>query len=41
MTLLDVPDFYRRIDAATIQQAAKLYLDTARYVRVSLVPEKK
>jgi zinc protease len=40
-TLLAVPDFYRRIDAATIQQAARQYLDIQRFVRISLVPEKK
>jgi zinc protease len=34
-------DYYDRIDAAAIQQAAKTYLDTGRYVRVTLVPEKK
>jgi zinc protease len=36
-----VPDFYRKLDAATIQQAAKLYLNMDRYVKVSLYPEKK
>jgi len=40
-TLLAVPDFYRKIDAATIQQAARQYLNTQRLVRVSLMPEKK
>jgi zinc protease len=40
-TLLAVPDFYRKIDARMIQDAARLYLDPKRYVRVSLMPEKK
>ncbi len=40
-TLLAVPDFYKRIDAAMIQQAARQYLNTQRFVRVSLMPEKK
>ena len=39
-TLLAVPDFYKKIDAAMIQQAAKQYLNTQRFVRVSLMPEK-
>lgn len=39
-TLLAVPDFYRKIDAAAIQQAARTYLNTQRFVRVSLMPEK-
>jgi len=36
-----VPDFYRKLDAATIQEAAKLYLNTQSYVKVTLFPEKK
>lgn len=36
-----VPDFYRKIDTATIQQAARTYLNTSRYVAVKLFPEKK
>jgi zinc protease len=39
--ILDVPNTYKKLDAATIQQAAKTYLDTSNYVRVSLYPEKK
>ena len=39
-TLLAVPDFYRKIDAAMIQQAARQYLDTRRFVHVVLLPEK-
>jgi zinc protease len=37
----NVPDFYRKLDAAAIQRAAKLYLNTNRYVKVTLLPEKK
>ena len=36
-----VPDFYRKLDAATVQEAAKLYLNTQSYVKVTLFPEKK
>jgi zinc protease len=36
-----IPDLYRKITAATIQDAARLYLDTNNYVRVTLMPEKK
>ena len=39
--LWNVTDFYRKLDAATIQQAAKTYLNTNRYVKVTLFPEKK
>lgn len=39
-TLLAVPDYYRKIDAALVQTAAKTYLDMKRYVKVTLVPEK-
>ena len=34
------PDLYKKLDAATIQQAAKNYLDMKNYVKVSLFPEK-
>jgi len=37
----NVTEFYRKLDAAAIQQAAKLYLNTNRYVKVTLFPEKK
>ena len=40
-TLLAVPDYYRKIDAAMIQAAARQYLNVERYVRVSLMPEKQ
>jgi zinc protease len=36
-----IPEYYRKIDAAMIQQAAKAYLNTESYVKVTLVPEKK
>ena len=36
-----VPDFYKKLDKAGIQQAAKTYLNTSRYVEVMLFPEKK
>jgi len=37
----EIPDFYRKLDAATIQEAAKQYLDTKSFIKVSLFPEKK
>jgi zinc protease len=36
-----LPDLYKKIDKAMLQDAAKKYLDTKRYVEVSLFPEKK
>jgi zinc protease len=36
-----IPDLYKKIDKATIQQAAKTYLNTNSYVEVMLFPEKK
>jgi zinc protease len=36
-----LPEFYKKLDAATIKEAAKTYLNTASYVKVSLFPEKK
>src|SRR3989440_3426909 len=36
-----VPDYYQKLDKATIQQAAKTYLNTNRYVEVMLFPETK
>jgi zinc protease len=39
--LWKVPEYYRKLDAATIQQAAKTYFDTKNYVKVTLFPEKK
>ncbi len=39
--LWDVPQFYRKLDAATIQKAAKAYLAGSNRVQVTLVPEVK
>ena len=36
-----IPELYRKLDAATIKDAAKLYLNTQSYVKVTLFPEKK
>jgi zinc protease len=36
-----VPDFYRQLDAAAVKEAAKLYLNTQSFVKVTLFPEKK
>ena len=36
-----IPDYYRKLDAAMIKEAAKTYLNTSSYVKVSLFPEKK
>ena len=36
-----VPEFYKKLDAATIKDAAKLYLDTKNFIKVTLFPEKK
>ena len=36
-----VPDFYKKLDAATIKDAAKQYLNTQSFVKVTLFPEKK
>jgi zinc protease len=34
-------DFYNKLEPATIQQAARTYLNTKNYVKVVLMPEKK
>jgi zinc protease len=39
--LLKIPEYYNKIDAAMIQEAAKTYLNPKNYVKVTLVPEKK
>ena len=39
--LWTLPELYRKLDAATIQQAAKAYLGGANRVQVTLVPEVK
>lgn len=36
-----VPDYYKKLDKAMVQEAAKTYLNTKRYVEVMLFPEKK
>ncbi|HEX6718847.1 MAG TPA: insulinase family protein [Pyrinomonadaceae bacterium] len=36
-----VPEFYKKLDAAMVQEAAKTYLTTQAYVKVTLFPEKK
>src|SRR5262249_13821999 len=36
-----LPDYYKKVDAAMIQQAAKSYLDVSNHVQVTLLPEKK
>jgi zinc protease len=36
-----VPEFYKKLDAATVQEAAKLYLNTKNFVKVTLLPAKK
>jgi zinc protease len=36
-----VPEYYSKIDAAMIQEAARTYLNPKNYVKVTLVPEKK
>ena len=36
-----IAPFYQKLDVATVQQAARTYLDTANYVKVVLMPEKK
>ncbi len=41
MAFFNLPNLYRQLDAATIQAAARRYLDTGNYVRVTLFPEAK
>ena len=36
-----LPEFYKKLDAAAIKEAAKTYLNTSAYVKVSLFPAKK
>ncbi|MEX2272400.1 MAG: insulinase family protein [Vicinamibacterales bacterium] len=40
-TLFGLNEYYKKLTAATIQEAAKLYLNPANVVKVSLFPEKK
>jgi len=39
--LWGVPEFYKKIDAAMIKDAARTYLNANNYVKVTLFPEKK
>jgi zinc protease len=39
--LWTLPEYYKKLDGAMLQQAAKTYLNTNNYVRVTLLPEKK
>ena len=39
--LWSIPEYYKKIDGAMIQQAARTYLNTNNYIKVTLVPEKK
>jgi zinc protease len=38
---LGIPELYKKLDAAAIQAAAKLYLNPKTYVKVTLFPEKR
>jgi zinc protease len=40
-SIWQLPELYKKLDAATIKQAAKTYLNTNNFVRVTLFPEKK
>ena len=40
-TLFELADYYKKLTAATIQEAARKYLDTNNYVKVTLFPETK
>jgi len=37
----ETAEFYKKLDADAIKEAAKTYLNTSSYVKVSLFPEKK
>jgi zinc protease len=37
----EAPELYKKLDVASVQAAAKTYLNTSNYVKVSLLPEKK
>jgi zinc protease len=39
--LFELPAWYQKLTAAAVQEAAKRYLNTDRYVQVTLFPEKK
>jgi zinc protease len=36
-----IPDFYKKLDAATVKDAARQYLNTQSFIKVTLFPEKK
>ena len=40
-TIFDLPEVYKKLTAAMIQDAAKTYLNPKAYVKVTLFPEKK
>ena len=40
-TIWTLPEFYKKLDAAAIQNAARTYLNTNAFVKVTLFPEKK
>jgi hypothetical protein len=40
-TALKEPELNRTLTPAMFQQAARMYLDTGNFVRVTLVPERK
>ena len=37
----NIPEYYKKIDGPMIQEAARTYLNTRNYIKVTLVPEKK
>jgi zinc protease len=39
--ILQTPALHKRVSPSTIQDAARTYLDTRNYIRVTLVPEKR
>jgi zinc protease len=39
--LWNLPELYKKLDAATIQKAARTYLNTNAFLKVTLFPEKK
>jgi hypothetical protein len=39
MEFFNLPEEYQRLNAAVLKDAAKRYLDPARYVKVTLFPE--
>ena len=39
--ILEIPEYYRKLTPAVVQEAARTYLNTNNYVKVTLFPEKK